>query len=62
MIVLDANVVSEAMKPAADPAVRSWLNEQVAETLYLAGVTGRTAVRYRCAAGRSAQEGSGRNA
>jgi predicted nucleic acid-binding protein len=39
MIVLDANVVSEAMKPAADPAVRSWLNEQVAETLYLASVT-----------------------
>lgn len=32
MIVLDANVVSEAMKPAADPAVRSWLNEQVADT------------------------------
>jgi predicted nucleic acid-binding protein len=39
MIVLDANVVSEAMKPAADPAVRSWLNEQVAETFYLASVT-----------------------
>ncbi|MGK9262120.1 type II toxin-antitoxin system VapC family toxin [Sinorhizobium meliloti] len=39
MIVLDTNVVSEAMKPAADPAVRSWLNEQVAETLYLASVT-----------------------
>lgn len=39
MIVLDTNVVSEAMKPAADPAVRSWLNEQVAETLYLSSVT-----------------------
>ncbi|MGK9201156.1 type II toxin-antitoxin system VapC family toxin [Sinorhizobium meliloti] len=39
MIVLDTNVVSEAKKPAADPAVRSWLNEQVAETLYLASVT-----------------------
>ena len=39
MIVLDTNVVSEVMKPAADPAVRSWLNEQVAETLYLASVT-----------------------
>lgn len=38
MIVLDTNVVSEAMKPAPDPAVRSWLNEQVAETLYLAPV------------------------
>ena len=39
MIVLDTNVVSEAMKPAPDPALRSWLNEQVAETLYLASVT-----------------------
>ena len=39
MIVLDTNVVSEAMKPAPDPAVRAWLNEQVAETLYLSSVT-----------------------
>lgn len=39
MIVLGTNVVSEAMKPTPDPAVRSWLNEQVAETLYLASVT-----------------------
>ncbi|MDK1388773.1 type II toxin-antitoxin system VapC family toxin [Sinorhizobium sp. 8-89] len=39
MIVLDTNVVSEAMKPEPDPAVRSWLNEQVAETLYLSSVT-----------------------
>lgn len=39
MIVLDTNVVSEAMKPSADPAVTAWLNEQVAETLYLTCVT-----------------------
>ncbi len=39
MIVLDTNVVSEAMKPAPDPAVRAWLNEQSAETLYLSSVT-----------------------
>lgn len=35
MIVLDTNVVSEPMKPSGDPAVRSWLDRQVAETLYL---------------------------
>ncbi|WP_206953367.1 type II toxin-antitoxin system VapC family toxin [Trinickia acidisoli] len=39
MIVLDTNVVSEAMKPAPDAAVRAWLNEQTAETLYLSSVT-----------------------
>lgn len=39
MIVLDTNVVSEAMKPEPHPAVRAWLNEQVAETLYLSSVT-----------------------
>ena len=39
MIILDTNVVSEAMKPAPHPAVRAWLNEQGAETLYLSSVT-----------------------
>jgi len=39
MIVLDTNVVSEAMKPDPDPAVRDWLDEQVAETLYISSVT-----------------------
>ncbi len=39
MIVLDTNVVSEAMKPSSNPAVSAWLNEQVAETLYLSSVT-----------------------
>ena len=35
MIVLDTNVVSEPMKPSADPTVQAWLDRQVAETLYL---------------------------
>ena len=39
MIVLDTNVISEAMKPSAHPAVSAWLNAQVAETLYLSSVT-----------------------
>jgi len=39
MIVLDTNVISEAMKPEPQPAVRAWLNDQAAETLYLTSVT-----------------------
>jgi len=39
MIVLDTNVVSEAMKPDPHPAVRAWLNDQAVETLYLSSVT-----------------------
>ena len=39
MILLDTNVVSEAMKPQSDAAVRKWLDEQAAETLYLSSVT-----------------------
>jgi predicted nucleic acid-binding protein len=39
MIVLDTNVVSEAMKPEPDAALRAWLNDQAAETLYLSSVT-----------------------
>ena len=39
MIVLDTNVVSEAMKPEPNPTVRAWLNDQVAETIYLSTVT-----------------------
>lgn len=39
MIVLDTNVVSEAMRPQPEPAVRAWLNAQAAETLYLSSVT-----------------------
>ena len=39
MIVLDTNVVSEAMKPTPDPRVRAWLNAQSADTLYLSSIT-----------------------
>lgn len=39
MIILDTNVVSEAMKPEPEPAVRAWLNAQSAETLFLSSVT-----------------------
>lgn len=35
MIVLDTNVVSEPTKPQGNPAVRAWLDQQVAEALYL---------------------------
>ena len=39
MIVLDTNVVSEAIKPEPHPTVRAWLNHQAADTLYLSSVT-----------------------
>ena len=39
MIVLNTNVVSEAMKPEPHPSVRAWLNDQAAQTLYLSSVT-----------------------
>ena len=39
MILLDTNVVSEAMKPEPAPAVRRWLDAQTAETLYLSSVS-----------------------
>ena len=39
MIVLDTNVVSEAMKAQPNAAVRAWLDAQAAETLYLSSVT-----------------------
>ncbi len=39
MILLDTNVVSEAMKPSPEPAVRAWLDAQAPETLYLSSVT-----------------------
>lgn len=39
MIVLDANVVSDAMRPEPDATVIAWLNEQAAQTLYLSSVT-----------------------
>jgi predicted nucleic acid-binding protein len=39
MILLDTNVVSEAMKPEPNPSVRDWLDGQVSETLFLSSVT-----------------------
>ena len=39
MIVLDTNVVSEAMKPEPQPSVQAWLDRQTAETLYLSSIT-----------------------
>jgi len=39
MIILDTNVVSEAMKVEPLPTVQGWLDEQAAETLYLSSVT-----------------------
>ncbi len=39
MIVLDTNVVSEAMKPGRDSAVIAWLDAQSADTLYLTAVS-----------------------
>jgi predicted nucleic acid-binding protein len=39
VIVLDTNVLSEAMRPVPDPGVLGWLNSQSPETLYLSSVT-----------------------
>lgn len=39
MILLDTNVISEAMKPEPHAAVRDWLDAQVAETLFVSSVT-----------------------
>jgi hypothetical protein len=35
VIVLDTNVISEPVKPLADPVVAAWLDRQPKETLYL---------------------------
>lgn len=39
MILLDINVLSEPFKPAANPAVLSWLDAQAIETLHLSTIT-----------------------
>ncbi len=39
MIVLDTNVVSEAMKSDPDATVKAWLDAQTIETLYLTSIT-----------------------
>ena len=38
MIILDTNVISEPLKPRADPAVVRWLDAQDPNTLYLTAV------------------------
>ena len=39
MILLDTNVVSEAIKPGPHALVLAWLDAQVAETLFLSSIT-----------------------
>lgn len=39
MILLDTNLVSEPLKPNADPAVLAWINAQAVETLYLSTIS-----------------------
>lgn len=39
MILLDTNVVSEAMTREPHPRVRAWLDAQAAETLFLSSIT-----------------------
>ena len=39
MILLDTNVVSEAMKPLPNSQVLGWLNTQAAETLFVSSIT-----------------------
>jgi hypothetical protein len=55
MIILDTNVVSEAMKPKPHSAVRAWLNDQaVGYAVPVQHDTGRAAVWHRGAACRQA--------
>ena len=39
MIILDTNVVSEPMKSDGDRGVQAWLDEQIAETLYITSIS-----------------------
>ena len=39
MILLDTNIVSEAMTREPHPRVRAWLDAQVAETLFVSSIT-----------------------
>ena len=39
MIVVDTNVVSEPLKPQADPAVLAWLDRQAEHVLYLTAIS-----------------------
>lgn len=39
MIILDTNIISEAMRPVPNSSVQAWLNDQAIETLYLSSIT-----------------------
>jgi len=39
VIILDTNVVSEPMKPDGDRRVEAWLDEQLAESLYITSIS-----------------------
>jgi toxin FitB len=39
MILLDTNVISEALRPSANPAVMAWIDAQAVETLYLSTIS-----------------------
>ena len=39
MILLDTNVVCEAIKPEPNPSVLAWLDAQAAETLFLSSIS-----------------------
>jgi predicted nucleic acid-binding protein len=39
VIILDTNVVSEPMKPDGHRGVQAWLDDQLAETLYLTSIS-----------------------
>lgn len=39
MILVDTNVISEAMRPHGDPRVRNWLDRQPAEGLFLSATS-----------------------
>ena len=39
MILLDTNIISEALKPGGDPKVKAWLDAQALETLVLSTIT-----------------------
>jgi len=39
VIVLDTNVVSEPLRPAGEPAVLAWLDQQNVETLFLSTIS-----------------------
>lgn len=39
MILLDTNVISEAMRPAPDASITQWIDTQPLDTLYLSTIT-----------------------